>query len=175
METTEKQESQKTVVAFVAGLLIGGLLVWVFSSSPADAPKEEGADETETTETANTTNEEATTNETTTTTNTETSSETTVGGTVSIADQTAGTKVELGTLSFPAKTGWVAVRDESGILGAARFDIDGGLVPTAVNLLRPTVKGETYTVVFFNENGDKKFSSVTDTLISGVSDTLVAK
>lgn len=174
METTEKQESQKTVVAFVAGLLIGGLLVWVFSSSPADAPKEEGANETETTETTDTTNETPTTNETTTT-ETETTSETTVGGTVSVADQEAGSKVELGALSFPTKTGWVAVRDANGILGAARFDVDGGLVPTAVNLLRPTVKGETYTVVFFNENGDKKFSSMTDTLIEGVSDTLVAK
>ena len=34
MSEQEKQESQKTIVAFAAGLLIGGLLVWVFAGSP---------------------------------------------------------------------------------------------------------------------------------------------
>ena len=36
MSEAEKQESQKTVVAFITGLLIGGLLVWVFSATPED-------------------------------------------------------------------------------------------------------------------------------------------
>ena len=33
MTEQEKKENQKTVVAFAAGLLIGGLLVWVFGGS----------------------------------------------------------------------------------------------------------------------------------------------
>ena len=34
-----KEESQKTVVSFVVGLLIGGLLVWAFSGAPKNDPK----------------------------------------------------------------------------------------------------------------------------------------
>ena len=34
MDESNKQEGQKTVVSFIAGLLIGGLLVWVFSDAP---------------------------------------------------------------------------------------------------------------------------------------------
>ena len=35
----EKQEGQKTIVSFIVGLLIGGLLVWAFSGPEASAPK----------------------------------------------------------------------------------------------------------------------------------------
>ena len=40
MSEKEVNDSQKTVVAFIAGLLVGGLLVWVFSDTPAQAPSE---------------------------------------------------------------------------------------------------------------------------------------
>ena len=36
----EKQEGQKTVVSFIVGLLIGGLLVWAFSGPSVDAPED---------------------------------------------------------------------------------------------------------------------------------------
>ena len=39
MAEQQKEESQKTVVSFVVGLLIGGLLVWAFSGKGGDAPK----------------------------------------------------------------------------------------------------------------------------------------
>ena len=37
-EETTQTDGQKTVVAFVAGLLVGGLLVWIFNDTPAEAP-----------------------------------------------------------------------------------------------------------------------------------------
>ena len=68
MSEQEKKENQKTIVAFAAGLLIGGLLVWVFGGS-ADTKKvdEETKDTTEqvteqTKETESTSTEETATN-----------------------------------------------------------------------------------------------------------------
>ena len=40
MSEQETQESSKTVVSFTVGLIVGGLLVWVFSGSPEQAPTE---------------------------------------------------------------------------------------------------------------------------------------
>ena len=48
----EKREGQKTVVAFISGLLIGGLLMWVFGAQPKkDAPADVKADDTTAVET----------------------------------------------------------------------------------------------------------------------------
>jgi hypothetical protein len=154
----EKQEGQKTVVSFIAGLLVGGLLVWVFSSSeptaeapaetsdaPAgevtgntDAPAAESGDAAPVSEAAPTLP---------------------VGkGSIAVAGQAAGNAVALGALEFPSTDGWVAVRDYDGtnvggILGASRYSASQGLLPTSVDLLRPTVAGKTYAVVFFTEDG----------------------
>jgi hypothetical protein len=61
MSEAEKQEGQKTVVAFITGLLIGGLLVWVFSSSPtSDSMKVVSEDEKGDTNSELTVNKDAT-------------------------------------------------------------------------------------------------------------------
>jgi hypothetical protein len=166
MSEVEKQEGQKTVVAFIAGLLIGGLLVWVFSSSePAVAPTT-GDTAQEVGEVSNTnsntnSNNTSTTNESETETTEPAVAELPVGeGAIMVADQSAGSVVTISSASFPVADGWVAIRDYNngmvgGILGAARFSQSQGLVPTEVELVRPEgiEAGKTYAAVFFTEDG----------------------
>ncbi len=59
MTDVETQASQRTVIAFISGLLIGGLLVWVFSGNPEDTKKvEEGGSQETTQEETDSTSEE---------------------------------------------------------------------------------------------------------------------
>ncbi len=177
MSEQEKQEGQKTVVAFVAGLLIGGLLVWIFTS-PEPAVSPEGS------------NDDAVAEEVVETETETPDSETeapapvpelvTGEGKVTLGEQTAGSVVEFDAVTFPVDEGWVAIRsynDEQlgNILGASRFSKAQGLVPESVQLLAPTVSGRTYAVVFFTENGDRAFNLANDAQIDGVFSTFTAK
>ncbi len=149
MSEVEKQESQKTVVAFITGLLIGGLLVWVFSSTPEtkEAPKEE---------------KQTTEEKVDTTSKTEVSSKTESEAIV-VKDQKAGASVSLDSVTYPNKKGWVVVRNfrnevGTGALGAVRYSVDDGLTPKVVPVVTPTMAGETYQVIFFTDEGEKGFS-----------------
>lgn len=182
MSEEEKQEGQKTVVAFVAGLLIGGLLVWVFSGTPQDEAPAGTPDETATEEVANDNEEvaaEAATEET------EAAAEVApamqVGdGKIKVSDQPAGSSVALESATYPVSEGWVAVRSYpngqlGSILGAARFSEEQGLVPESVPLLAPTTGGRTYAVVFFSEDGNREFNLSGDTQIDGILSTFTAQ
>ncbi len=170
MSDVEKQESQKTVVAFITGLLIGGLLVWVFSSTPEKAV-ELTVEDTETEETATT--EDTETTEVTDTTDV-------VGeGSVTVADQKAGSMVAIGGTEFPTKNGWIVVRDymdgmPGNILGAARYSADEGLAPTTVELMRATTVGSSYQVVFYTNEGGTGFVIGEDKPIDGIATTFKA-
>lgn len=165
MSEQEKQEGQKTVISFISGLLIGGLLVWAFSGTPNDDATTTTMTETEMTETATPTGDTATEDTTPTdTTTTDTTPTMTVGdGELVVADQAAGSAVTLESAVFPTDEGWVAVRTYTdgqlgNILGAARYSKEQGLVPTEVPLLAPTVSGRDYAVVFFSEDGNRVFN-----------------
>jgi hypothetical protein len=196
-DETEKQEGQKTVVAFIAGLLIGGLLVWVFSSSPegtpanvntatdSEAESEMTDDTSENTTNTTRTNEnvirETPQSSSQPTTAVPTGTQSQVGdGALSASNQGAGTLVVLSDVEYPANAGWIVVRDYEDqtpgrILGAARFNVTDGLVPETVTLLRGTEAGATYQVVFYNENGDRVFDLADDTLVDGISATFTAQ
>lgn len=200
-EETEKQEGQKTVVAFIAGLLIGGLLVWVFSSSPEDqgatatnatdenTPAETTSNETNTSDVNDSTtrtseNVTRTTSSQTTTasndTQTNTQSESVGDGSIAVTDQGAGSMVVLTDVAYPTNAGWIVVRDYENnvpgrILGAARYNETDGLLPASVNLLRNTEAGKTYQVVFYSESGDKVFDVADDTMIQGFGATFTAE
>jgi hypothetical protein len=177
MTDQEKQENQKTIVAFAAGLLIGGLLVWVFGGS---TPKTETPDENNATTTAvegqvegDTTNNGVNGEEAT-----EPVMQTGTGA-VEISDQGVGSSVSLQSATFPSDEGWVGVRDYvdgqlGGILGVARFSKEQGLVPQEITLQRPTKSGNTYAIVFFSENGDRIFNSANDKQLEGVVATFAA-
>jgi hypothetical protein len=174
MAEQQKEESQKTVVSFVVGLLIGGLLVWAFSGKGGDTPKPADTTNETKTETSSTANSDTKTNPTSAPV--ETIKPTTVpvatlpvgNAKVSVgSDVAAGKVVPLDSATFPTKEGWVGVRDYSdgklgGLLGVARFSAEQGLVPKEIDLLRATVAGKQYAIVFYSENGDRKFDLATD-------------
>lgn len=187
MSEQEKQESQKTVVAFIAGLLIGGLLVWVFSGNPeehkdmdmdadntSEMSEDMDADDTE----ADSDDASASTNDTA---ETSAVAELPVGdGAASVMDQAAGLEVSLSGATFPSDEGWIAVRNYNdgqfgNVLGAARYSKEQGLVPEMVTLLAPTVAGNTYAIVFYSENGDRMFNLAEDVQVTGAVETFTAK
>lgn len=178
MSEQEKQESQKTVVSFIAGLLIGGLLVWVFGGTPEEvvAPETQEEETSEVTEEVET-NEEAEMEMD----EAEAMPALEVGdGAVSVSDQAAGNTVALEGATFPTEEGWVAVRSYpngqlGSILGAARYSKEQGLVPGEVVLLAPTSAGRDYAVVFFTEDGDYEFNLANDVQIGDVFGTFTAQ
>ncbi len=177
MSEVEKQESQKTVVAFITGLLIGGLLVWVFSSTPEAKQETEMNGE-------KVTKEEVvkpdTSKETPVNTVTPVTKVVTGKGSLSVADQKAGKLVTLGEVEVPAQSGWVVVRDymdgvPGNVLGAARYSVEEGLMPTSVDLMRGTTVGGSYQVVFFTNEGDIAFKLGEDVVVDGIATTFKAK
>ncbi len=172
MSEVEKQEGQKTVVAFITGLLIGGLLVWVFSSTPENQPAE--TTESDDTSEVATLDDDSTEGVVTNENKPETTRVTPVtgDGSLIVRDQTAGDSVSLGETKYPSESGWIVVRDyangtSGNVLGAARYNLDEGLTPTSVSLLRKTVSGSSYQVSFHADNGDKAFSVREDVAVTG--------
>lgn len=192
MSDEEKQESQKTVVAFIAGLLIGGLLVWVFGGAPqeettpgtdngADTEENGATDDTpgDTGENGEDTNVDDDSNQDTG--NDEPVAELPTGdGAASVSNQPAGATVALDSATYPTDEGWIGVRDYvdgevAGILGVVRYSKEQGLVPEEIILQRATAPGNTYAVVFFNESGDREFDPAEDAQVGGVMDTFTAQ
>lgn len=181
MSEQEKQEGQKTVVAFVAGLLIGGLLVWVFSSNPeaATAPTQTESDPVEV-EVSETETEEVTEEEGDDATTTDTTQTVEVGeGTINVSDQSAGMSVAIDGAIFPVTDGWIAVRSYTdgqlgNILGAARFSQEQGLAPDEVPLLTPTITDQEYAVVFFSDDGNRDFNLDGDVQLDVAMETFTA-
>lgn len=188
MSEQEKQESQKTVVAFIAGLLIGGLLVWVFSG-PSQSEEKMMDDHSDDEMSEMLDNDSDSADESSDATDVNNNEDNTpapvadlpVGdGEVSVADQAAGLSVSLAGATFPSDEGWIGVRDYvdgqmTGLLGVVRYSKEQGLVPEEIVLQRATVPGSTYAVVFYTENGDRVFNLAEDVQVNGVLDVFVAK
>jgi hypothetical protein len=170
-----KEESQKTVVSFVVGLLVGGLLVWAFTGGEGEAPNKQMEEDTEMNETKET---DATKEEVGTDTE---KTEVPVGkAAVSVDEAGAGLTVSLADVTFPAEEGWVGVRNFNDgqlgmILGVARFSAEQGLNPKQIELLTPTVAGREYAIVFYSESGDRKFNLAEDVQLAGEFATFTAK
>jgi hypothetical protein len=154
-----KEESQKTVVSFIVGLLVGALLVWAFTGNGGDAPKKQMDDD----DTEMATDDDVATKEEVGTDDEGTTSVPVGEGSVSVDGDKAGMSVSLADVTFPAKEGWVGVRNLNDgklgmILGVARFSAEQGLNPKQIELLTPTVAGREYAIVFYSESGDRKFN-----------------
>jgi hypothetical protein len=175
----EQQDGQKTLVAFIVGLLIGGMLVWAFSGPDATAPEVSDVDSEETAE--------STQDDKVDTTTPKPEGESTpaptleVGdGSVVVEDQRAGTAVTLKSAVYPVSEGWIGVREYTGdqlgyILGVVRFSESQGLVPSEIVLQRATTPGNRYAIVIFTEDGDFDFGLAGDVQIDEIFDTFVAQ
>ena len=179
MSEQEKQESQKTVVAFAAGLLIGGLLVWIFGGTPKkDEVAEVTVDDTKSTEV---TVDEIKKDETKSDTKVDAKPVLVTGeGKIEVDEVKAGNTLALKSATFPTDEGWVGVRDyangqPAGLLGVARYSKEQGLVPEQIALQRAMVGGNEYAVVFYTESGDRVFSLADDKQIEGTFKTFTAK
>ncbi|MBI4086672.1 hypothetical protein HY416_01670 [Candidatus Kaiserbacteria bacterium] len=163
------QESKKTVVAFVVGLLIGGLLVWVFGSTGSSSTengltRKDNTIEEKTEGSANDKKEV----DKKTNTDTDMAGAGQNTGPFVVANQSAGMKVSLGDVQYPSEEGWIVVHDDidgelGWALGAARYHTGVGLLPKEVDLLRATEKGKTYRVVFYTQEGGLEFDLKIDT------------
>lgn len=180
MSEQEKQENQKTIVAFAAGLLIGGLLVWIFGGSPTAEITEDNTTGTTTVEMNDETatgSDDAADDEADETVDTPVMQ--TGEGKIEVDDQAAGNRVSLKSAVFPSDEGWVGVRDyvngqPAGLLGVARYSKEQGLIPEEVILQRATKAGSTYALVFYKESGDRVFSLADDVQVEGVVATFTA-
>lgn len=83
---------------------------------------------------------------------------------IAVDTQKAGDRVEVTMVTF-SQTGWVAIHEDrdgklGNVLGAARFE--PGIHLGSVELLRPTESGKTYYAVLYADNGDRMFDLKTD-------------
>lgn len=168
-------ESKKTLVAFVVGLLIGGMLVWAFSG-PSDQKKN---DDTKVDEQTATTTDEST-DEADESADSTPTLKVAEEGDIVIKDQPAAMTVAIDSATYPVGEGWIGVRqynnDELGyILGVVRFSESQGLVPEDIILQTPTVAGSKYAVVVFREDGDFDFSLAGDAQIDQIYTTFTAQ
>lgn len=181
-ENNMTEENKKTIISFIAGLLIGGLLVFIFIEPATDTVPSDDTNNDEKTEVSNEDEEDASTDEVAIVTKEDTKPTPVVtkDGAIKVDDQSAGSIVTFESVEFPANTGWIGIRDYvdgqmTGLLGVSRFEVSVGLLPSSVRLLRPTVKGSTYAVVFYSDNGDRQFNLATDAQLAGVMETFKAE
>ncbi len=182
MAEQTQQDGQKTIVAFVVGLLIGGMLVWAFSDPHTDHVDDMSPATVEVADDEANTDTEA---DTEPTPEDEADAPTTptlpVGdGAVSVMNQPASLEVALDEAVFPVAEGWIGVRnyqnDQLGtILGVTRFSESQGRVPTSIPLQTPTIAGRQYAVVIFTENGDFSFNLAGDVQIDTIFATFTAE
>ena len=177
-----QQDGSKTLVSFVVGLLIGGMLVWAFSgpsdyTDHNDEMMDETAEVSEEMEETEASNNES--NETPDTTP-EVATLPTGDGSVEANDQPAGMSVELEQATYPIDEGWIGVRDLNNgqlsfIKGVVRFSAAAGLVPQNIALQYPTQPGQEYAVVMFSDNGDNVFNPAGDVQIDQIFATFTAQ
>lgn len=159
MSENEVKESQKTVVAFIAGLLAGGLLVWIFTGSPEEASAPAVEEAAEVTEESMEVEMETAAIEAVI----ELSELPTGEAAVDVDSQPAGSVVRLNSATFPTDEGWVAVRSYSNgelgsILGAIQYSKAAGRVPSEIPLLAPTTASREYAIVFFSQDSNRAFN-----------------
>jgi hypothetical protein len=177
MTDVQKEESQKTVVSFVFGLLIGGLLVWAFMGGDNGNDKKPMDDKKEDTTTASSSDEKKTEEGTA---EAPTATLPMGDGKVVVNDKKAGRVVNLAEVTYPIEEGWIGVREYNDgklgyINGVIRFSKAGNVVPTAIPLVTPTVAGREYAVMMYTSGGDKSFNSATDKQLDTVFTTFKAE
>jgi hypothetical protein len=181
MAEETQQDGQKTIVAFIVGLLIGGMLVWAFSGPASEAPTMvEEESEVTTPEASESEDTDEAVADDVTSSETPTPTLAVGDGDIVVVDQPAGLSVALDSATYPVSEGWVGVREFDNerlgfILGVVRFSESQGLVPEEIILQRSTTPGRDYAVVVFTEDGDFDFNLANDVQIDTIFDTFTAQ
>ena len=171
----QREDSQKTLVAFVVGLLIGGMLVWAFTGPDdnKDDNKMDG-DKMMASSTDDMMDDDEMMDD-------KKMEKLNVGeGKIDIADQAASRSIEMKNAEYPVKEGWIGVRQYDNetlgkVLGVNRFSESQGLIPEKIELVTPTTPGKTYAIVIYEEDGDFDFSFEKDKQLETVYDTFTAE
>lgn len=158
MNALSDKQNQKLIVSFLAGVLVGALLLWMWIATKGalvrvPVQKEPVTEEImkEQTATAQDSNVFNAPNQLR-------------NGSIVVSNQPAGAKV-LVDRAVLDEDGWVVIHEGTAshignALGAARFD--KGEHSGVVELLRATMKGEMYRAVLYRDNGDREFSLDSD-------------
>lgn len=85
------------------------------------------------------------------------------GESITVEAQSAGATVEISSMEL-TRASWVAVRDDMSILGASWFP--SSATSGTVKLQRALSNGNTYRVVIYVDDGDKKFDFKADKLLT---------
>lgn len=184
----ENQENSKTIVAFIVGLLIGGILVWVFTGDGDGSDKDRNQDSKDNaavTEEVGGENDEGNEVDDSVTDNeaTEPTDEPVLAigdGNIVVNDQAASSLIAIESATYPLDEGWIGVRDYNNgqlgfILGVVRFSQSNGTVPENIALQRSTTAGQQYAVVVFSEDGVSGFNPAGDVQISEIFATFTAQ
>lgn len=180
-ENKMTEESKKTIIAFIAGLLVGGLLVFIFVNPATTEERVEENSDDDSGEMVEVEDEDSTEDSMATDNGNDSDAmDEVTEGSVTVSNQSAGSRVVFSNASFPTNNGWVGVREYQngqlvGLLGVSRWSKSEGLMPDSVTLLRSTTAGQTYAIVFYSENGDKVFSLANDAQMGGVMGTFKAE
>lgn len=178
---TPQNDTSKTFVAFVAGLLLGGIIVWMFSG-PSDNKDHMDDDHKDDVvmmdESATATDSEI--NDATDANDEAPAAALPQGdGSVAVSDQPASDLIAIDRVVYPIAEGWIGVRDYNDgqlgfIKGVIRFSASAGIAPEAIPLQLGTVAGDTYAVVMFKDNGDAVFSPAGDVQLPDIYSTFTA-
>jgi len=175
-QNQDQQDGSKTLVSFVVGLLIGGMLVWAFSGPTAtnvvdgvtDMADEAGDVIGDGVDTVGDAIEGAAD----TATDVAEAVVPNTDGRIVANNQPAGATVSLQRATYPISEGWVGVQDYDGTtfgaqLGAVRFSESEGIAPEEIPLTLPTTPGRQYAFVVYEADGY--------TLLDGIYGTFVAE
>lgn len=185
-EEQKQPESSKTLVSFVVGLLIGGMLVWAFSGSTAETVMDEVADVASdagemVSEGADAVAGAAQNAVEATEEVVESLPNLPVGnGTIVVDDQAASREVAITRATYPINEGWVGVRQYNNgqlgfILGVVQFSAEANIVPKTISLQSPTTPGREYAVVVFESDGTRGFNAAGDVQVDEIFATFTAQ
>lgn len=180
----QQQDNSKTLVSFVVGLLIGGMLVWAFSGPDHKDHHEHSEDDhnaSEMSEDMESEEMEENDQDPAAEDTADATPELIIGdGSVEVSDQASGLSVTLDRAEYPVEEGWIGVRDYNNgqlsfIKGVVRFSAAAGLVPENIVLQVPTQPGQEYAIVMFTEDGDNTFNPAGDVQIDQIFATFTAQ
>ena len=164
MTKITENRNLKIVGAFLIGVIVGGLFVWMWIATQKELLNKENKTIGNVSE-QNTTTKKPISEDKTPIKNLETSETQLRNDAIVVQNQKAGSSVVVDKAVFE-EDGWIVIHEGTAshignALGAARFD-KGEYNNIVVELLRATKEGMVYRAVLYRDNGDKKFNLDTD-------------